>query len=101
MDQLFCMRVFTRVAELGAALLFITHRRVQGKETVANVMGGWDVHTGIHADLLAGQPPRPFWKAHTKAAQEYAVSSSARPAAARRRKAPAPAAAARPSATAA
>lgn len=55
-------------------LLVITHRRVEGKDTIANVMGGWDVHTGILADLLSGHPPRPFWKAHTDAAEEYAAT---------------------------
>lgn len=55
-------------------LLVITHRRVEGRDTVANVMGGWDVHTGILADILSGSEPRPFWKAHSEAAAEYAAT---------------------------
>jgi uncharacterized protein YndB with AHSA1/START domain len=55
-------------------LLVITHRRVEGRDTVANVMGGWDVHTGILADILSGAEPRPFWKTHSEAAAEYAAS---------------------------
>ena len=55
-------------------LLVITHRRVEGRETVANVMGGWDVHTGILADVLSGAVPRPFWKTHSQVAQEYAAT---------------------------
>ena len=30
----------------------------EGRETIANVMGGWDVHTGILADILGGAEPR-------------------------------------------
>lgn len=55
-------------------LLVITHRRVEGKETLANVMGGWDVHSGILADILSGAEPRPFWKTHSRMAQEYAAT---------------------------
>ena len=55
-------------------LLVITHRRVEGKDTVADVMGGWDVHTGILADILSGTEPRPFWKTHARLAQEYAAT---------------------------
>jgi hypothetical protein len=35
-------------------------------------MGGWDVHTGILEDLLAGVEPRPFWATHDKVNVEYA-----------------------------
>jgi uncharacterized protein YndB with AHSA1/START domain len=52
-------------------LLVITHRRVEGRDLVVNVMGGWDVHTGILADVLGGVEPRPFWKTHSKMAAEY------------------------------
>ena len=55
-------------------LLVIVHRRVQGRELQANVMGGWDVHTGILEDLLKGVEPRPFWKTHSKLAAEYAAT---------------------------
>jgi uncharacterized protein YndB with AHSA1/START domain len=54
-------------------LLVITHRRVEGRDTVANVMGGWDVHTGILADVLSGAEPRPFWKTHSEVAAGYAA----------------------------
>jgi uncharacterized protein YndB with AHSA1/START domain len=54
-------------------LLVITHRRVEGRDTVANVMGGWDVHTGILADILSGAEPRPFWKTHSEVAAGYAA----------------------------
>jgi uncharacterized protein YndB with AHSA1/START domain len=54
-------------------LLVIVHRRVEGRELVARVMGGWDVHTGILEDILKGVKPRPFWKTHAKLADEYAA----------------------------
>ena len=52
-------------------LLTIVHRRLEGKDLTANVMGGWDVHTGILEDVLNGVEPRPFWKTHTRLAHEY------------------------------
>ena len=55
-------------------LLVIIHRRVQDRELQANVMGGWDVHTGILEDVLKGVEPRPFWKTHSKLAAEYAAT---------------------------
>jgi hypothetical protein len=36
-------------------------------------MGGWDVHTGILADVLSGAEPRPFWKTHSEVAAGYAA----------------------------
>lgn len=55
-------------------LLVIVHRRVEGRDLVAKVMGGWDVHTGILEDVLKGVAPRPFWKTHAKVAAEYAAT---------------------------
>ena len=55
-------------------LLVIVHRRIEDRDMVANVMGGWDAHTGILADILSGTEPRPFWKTHAKLAQEYAAT---------------------------
>lgn len=53
-------------------LLTIVHRRLEGRDLTLNVMGGWDVHTGILEDVLKGVEPRPFWKTHTARVQEYA-----------------------------
>ena len=55
-------------------LLRIIHRRLEGKELVPSVMGGWDTHSGILADLLNGVEPRPFWKTHSRLEQEYAAT---------------------------
>jgi uncharacterized protein YndB with AHSA1/START domain len=54
-------------------LLTIVHKRL-GKDVVLPVMAGWDEHTGILADLLAGTPPRPFWREHDRLAKEYAAA---------------------------
>ena len=54
-------------------LLVIVHRRLSA-EVARSVMGGWDVHTGILADVLNGVEPRPFWSTHTKLEKEYAAS---------------------------
>jgi uncharacterized protein YndB with AHSA1/START domain len=55
-------------------LLVIVHRRLEGRELVASVMGGWDVHTGILADVLSGAEPRPFWTTHSRLEQEYGAA---------------------------
>jgi hypothetical protein len=39
-----------------------------------SIMSGWDVHTGILADVLNGVEPRPFWTTHAKLEKEYAAS---------------------------
>jgi len=54
-------------------LLTVVHRRLAPRDLVLGVMGGWDVHTGILADLLSGIEPRPFWKTHNKLQSEYAA----------------------------
>jgi uncharacterized protein YndB with AHSA1/START domain len=53
-------------------LLTIVHRRLT-KEVARNVLGGWDVHSGILADVLNGVKPRPFWTTHDQVAVEYAA----------------------------
>jgi uncharacterized protein YndB with AHSA1/START domain len=54
-------------------LLTIVHSRVDRGAT-ASVMSGWDVHTGVLADVLNGVEPRPFWKTHTRLEAEYGAS---------------------------
>jgi uncharacterized protein YndB with AHSA1/START domain len=55
-------------------LLTIVHRRLQPRDLVIGVMGGWDAHTGILADILNGVEPRPFWATHSKLEKEYAAA---------------------------
>ena len=57
-----------------ATRLVIVHRNLEGRELQADVMGGWDAHTGILEDVLNGEEPRPFWKTQRKLAREYAAA---------------------------
>lgn len=52
-------------------LLTITHRGLDERATKLSVMSGWDVHTGILADVLNGAEPRPFWSTHARLEREY------------------------------
>ena len=52
-------------------LLVITHRGMDERDLRVSIMAGWDVHTGILADVLNGVEPRPFWSTHAKMAREY------------------------------
>ncbi len=54
-------------------LLVITHRLLADGKQTFNIMSGWDVHTGILADVLNGVEPRPFWSTHAKLEKEYAA----------------------------
>jgi uncharacterized protein YndB with AHSA1/START domain len=54
-------------------LLTVVHRRLAPRDRVLGVMGGWDVHTGILADILNGVAPRPFWKTHGELESVYAA----------------------------
>ena len=57
-------------------LLTVVHRRLAPRDLVLGVMGGWDVHTGILADVLNGVEPRPFWTTHAKLEKEYGATLS-------------------------
>jgi uncharacterized protein YndB with AHSA1/START domain len=54
-------------------LLTIVHRRL-GTDLQNGVMAGWDVHSGILADVLNGVEARPFWTTHSKLEKEYAAA---------------------------
>ena len=54
-------------------LLTITHRKLEDRNSLLSVSGGWDVHVGILEDVLTDQSPRGFWSSHEKREQEYAV----------------------------
>ena len=54
-------------------LLVIVHRKLT-EQLTRNVMGGWDVHSGILVDILNGVAPRPFWATHETLEKEYAAA---------------------------
>jgi len=56
-------------------LLTITHTRLEGRDRQISIMSGWDVHTGILADVLNGVEPRPFWSTHARLEKQYAASA--------------------------
>ena len=47
-------------------------RKVEGRDMLLSVSGGWDVHAGILEDVLTGRSPRGFWSSHARLEQEYA-----------------------------
>jgi uncharacterized protein YndB with AHSA1/START domain len=65
--------VLWELAPRGDQVLFtITHRKLDARDELLSVSGGWDVHVGILEDVLADQAPRPFWSTHAALEQEYA-----------------------------
>jgi uncharacterized protein YndB with AHSA1/START domain len=52
-------------------LLVVTHRRLDVRDLVVGVAGGWHVHLGILQDLLRGREPAPFWSAFLEIEPEY------------------------------
>ena len=66
-SPLITRKVLGRFAESAA-------RSRLGAKFTTGVMGGWDVHTGILADVLNGVEPRPFWKTHAALEKEYAAA---------------------------
>lgn len=55
-------------------LLTIHHRLPDDPDLKTAVGGGWEAHTGILADRLAGLKPRGFWSTHARAMKEFAES---------------------------
>jgi uncharacterized protein YndB with AHSA1/START domain len=54
-------------------LLVIVHGRVPAQAGTA-VMSGWDVHSGILADILNGVEPRALWSEIARAEKQYAAA---------------------------
>jgi uncharacterized protein YndB with AHSA1/START domain len=54
-------------------LLVIVHGRVP-TQAGTSVMSGWDVHSGILADILNGVEPRPLWSEIARAEKQYAAA---------------------------
>jgi uncharacterized protein YndB with AHSA1/START domain len=51
--------------------LVLTHRRIDKREDMLSIFGGWHTHLEILADVMGGKEPQPFWKRHTKWEAEY------------------------------
>lgn len=51
--------------------LVLTHRRLDTKDTVLSVSGGWHTHLNVLADVLGGDKLRPFYKMQLQYESEY------------------------------
>ena len=60
------------LAEQGENVkLILTHRRLESKDTVLSVSGGWHTHLNLLVDVLAGSPLRPFYKMQLQYESDY------------------------------
>jgi len=51
--------------------LVLTHRRLETKDTVLSVSGGWHTHLNVLEDVLGDGKPRPFYKMQLQYESEY------------------------------
>lgn len=63
--------VFELTAQGDATRLALTHRRLDTRELLLDVAGGWHAHLGVLDDVLNGRPPKRFWAAIIDAEKEY------------------------------
>jgi uncharacterized protein YndB with AHSA1/START domain len=52
-------------------MLTLTHRRLNGRDELIGVSGGWHTHLEILGDLLRGKEPPAFWPLHMAMETEY------------------------------
>ena len=51
--------------------LVLTHSRLETRDTVLSVSGGWHTHLNVLEDVLEGERRRPFYKMQTQYEAEY------------------------------
>ena len=51
--------------------LVLTHRRLNSREEMVSVCGGWHTHLDILQNALEEKSPEPFWRRHTAIEAEY------------------------------
>lgn len=51
--------------------LVLTHRRLDSRDLVLSVSGGWHTHLNLLIDVLEGNAPRPFYRMQTQYESEY------------------------------
>ena len=51
--------------------LVLTHRRLETKDIVLSVSGGWHTHLNVLVDVLNGETPRPFYRMQLQYESEY------------------------------
>ena len=52
------------VEQDDSVLLILTHRRLESRDAVISVCGGWHTHLDILEEVMAGAQPQPFWSRH-------------------------------------
>jgi uncharacterized protein YndB with AHSA1/START domain len=52
-------------------LMILTHRRLEGRDTLISVASGWHTHIGILIDVLSGRSPAAFWSTHARLEADY------------------------------
>lgn len=62
---------FELVPRAEKVLLVVTHQRLQTRDDMISVAGGWHAHLGILDDRLNGRPATGFWIAHARLEAEY------------------------------
>ena len=51
--------------------LVLTHRRLESRDIILDVSGGWHTHLNLLSDILADQPVRPFYRMQEHYQSEY------------------------------
>lgn len=59
------------IAQGDKVKLVLIHRRLDTRDTVLSVSGGWHTHLNVLVDVLEGNTPRPFYKMQTQYESEY------------------------------
>lgn len=60
------------LAERGdKVLLTLTHRRIQDREMLVKIAGGWHAHLGLLRSELQGSQAESFWSTHGRLEAEY------------------------------
>ncbi|MGE8640420.1 MAG: SRPBCC family protein [Achromobacter sp.] len=52
-------------------LLVLTHRKLNSRDDMVDVAGGWHTHLGVLSAKLEGREPGPFWSAHHRWEGDY------------------------------
>jgi uncharacterized protein YndB with AHSA1/START domain len=63
----------------GDVHLVVTHRRLDGRDTLISVAAGWHTHLAILRARLEGREPPGFWREHAKWEARYAEAFAAQP----------------------
>jgi hypothetical protein len=51
--------------------LVLTHTRLDSRDVIISVCGGWHTHLEILEDVMHGKIPRPFWARHSEFEAQY------------------------------